>query len=39
MTIIWIALGAFVGWSVPQPEWAKSLQKLAIEQWIAFKSK
>lgn len=25
-TIFWLALGAFVGWNFPQPEFAKTLQ-------------
>ncbi len=25
-TILWIALGAFVGWNFPQPFWAKAIQ-------------
>ena len=26
MTLVWILVGAFIGWSLPQPAWAKSLQ-------------
>jgi hypothetical protein len=25
-TIFWLALGAFVGWNFPQPEFAKRIQ-------------
>ena len=25
-TLFWLALGAFVGWNFPQPEFAKSIQ-------------
>ena len=25
-TILWIAVGAFIGWNFPQPEWAKVVQ-------------
>ena len=25
-TLFWIAVGAFVGWHFPQPEWAKTLE-------------
>lgn len=25
-TVFWIALGAFIGWNMPQPEFAKNLQ-------------
>jgi len=24
--VLWIAVGAFVGWNFPQPFWAKALQ-------------
>ena len=24
--IFWVAVGAFIGWSVPQPLWAQALQ-------------
>lgn len=23
--LFWVAVGAFVGWSVPQPAWAKAM--------------
>ena len=25
-TIFWIAVGAFVGWNLPQPSWARVIQ-------------
>lgn len=25
-TVFWIALGAFIGWNMPQPEFAKNFQ-------------
>jgi hypothetical protein len=25
-TIFWILVGAFVGWNLPQPEWAKRVE-------------
>ena len=25
-TIFWILVGAFIGWNLPQPAWAKSVQ-------------
>lgn len=25
-TLFWLALGAFIGWNLPQPEFAKTLQ-------------
>lgn len=24
--LLWIAVGAFIGWNFPQPSWAKSIQ-------------
>lgn len=29
--IFYIAIGAFVGWNLPQPAWAKSLQSKAVD--------
>lgn len=26
-TMFWLALGAFIGWNLPQPEFAKTLQE------------
>jgi len=26
-TLLWIAVGAFVGWNFPQPFWAKIIQE------------
>jgi hypothetical protein len=26
-TLIWIALGAFIGWNFPQPFWAKIVKE------------
>jgi len=26
-TLLWIAVGAFVGWNLPQPSWAKAIQE------------
>jgi hypothetical protein len=25
-TILWIAVGAFIGWNFPQPSWARAIQ-------------
>jgi hypothetical protein len=25
-TVFWILVGAFVGWHIPQPSWAKALE-------------
>ena len=32
-TLFWIGVGAFIGWNLPQPAWAKSLQEKVIA-WI-----
>jgi len=29
-TLFWLALGAFVGWNFPQPQFAKNIQARAI---------
>jgi hypothetical protein len=34
--LFWILVGAFIGWQVPQPEWAKTLQEKVLS---IFKSK
>lgn len=26
-TLLWILLGAFIGWNLPQPFWAKIIQE------------
>jgi hypothetical protein len=33
-TLIWIALGAFVGWNFPQPEFAKTIQTKYLQKSI-----
>jgi hypothetical protein len=38
MTLIWIAVGAFVGWNFPQPFWAKIIQSKAVS-WYKTKFK
>jgi hypothetical protein len=35
-TLFWLALGAFIGWNFPQPEFAKRIQ---IKILNAFKNK
>lgn len=32
-TILWIAIGAFLGWNLPQPSWARYIQDWAKTQW------
>ncbi len=29
-TLFWILLGAYIGWNVPQPEWARSIQNKIV---------
>jgi len=33
-TLFWIALGAFVGWNFPQPEFAKKIQTKYLQKSI-----
>ena len=35
-TLLWIAVGAFIGWNFPQPFWAKIIQE-KIQGMIAKK--
>lgn len=35
-TLFWLAIGAFVGWNFPQPEFAKKLQARVL---AVFKNK
>lgn len=30
-TIFWLAVGAFIGWNFPQPEFAKKIQSRILE--------
>lgn len=39
MTLVWLALGAFLGWNLPQPFWAKMFQAFVVKKWKEFKSK
>lgn len=36
-TIIWIIIGAFIGWNLPQPSWAKTIQE-KIQSFISKKN-
>lgn len=29
-TLFWLAIGAFVGWNFPQPQFAKNIQAKAV---------
>jgi type III secretory pathway component EscT len=39
MTLVWIAVGAFIGWNLPQPFWAVAAQKFVEAKWEEFKKK
>lgn len=39
MTLVWLAVGAFVGWNLPQPFWAVAFQKYVEAKWAEFKAK
>jgi len=30
-TLFWVLVGAFIGWHVPQPDWAHSLKARVLE--------
>jgi len=34
-----LAIGAFIGWNLPQPFWAKAIQEWVITKWNEFKAK
>ena len=38
-TIILILIGAFIGWNLPQPGWAKWIQAKALRMFGKLKSK
>ena len=31
--LFWLALGAFIGWNLPQPEFAKTLQEKILSMF------
>jgi hypothetical protein len=33
-TIFWILVGAFVGWNLPQPSWAKAFQEKYLQKYM-----
>jgi hypothetical protein len=39
MSLLWLVLGAFIGWSFPQPLWARVIQAKAIEMFKGLFSK
>jgi hypothetical protein len=32
-TLFWLALGAFIGWNFPQPDFAKAIQAKILEMF------
>lgn len=30
-TLFWLAVGAFIGWNIPQPEFAKTIQQRVLD--------
>lgn len=32
-TLFWLALGAFIGWNFPQPEFAKTIQAKVLSMF------
>ena len=33
-TTFWIFIGAFIGWNLPQPSWAKNFQEKYLQKYI-----
>lgn len=33
-TLFWILVGAFIGWNLPQPSWAKSVQEKYLQKYM-----
>ena len=33
-TLFWILVGAFIGWNLPQPEFAKNIQKKVLDFFV-----
>jgi hypothetical protein len=33
-TLLWIVLGAFIGWNFPQPQYAKAIQTKYLQKYI-----
>jgi len=31
--LFWVIVGAFVGWNLPQPWYAKTVQRKVVELW------
>ena len=34
--LLWVAVGAFVGWNMPQPAYAVALQNWVVAKWKSF---
>lgn len=39
MTLVWIAVGAFIGWNFPQPAYAQAVQAWLVAKFKEFTSK
>lgn len=39
MTLVWIAVGAFIGWNLPQPAYAKAIQAWLVAKFQEFTAK
>lgn len=33
-TLFWLAVGAFIGWNFPQPQFAKDIQSKYLQKYI-----
>jgi hypothetical protein len=36
--IFWILIGAFIGWNLPQPEWAKQVEEKIKDFFTSLKN-
>lgn len=37
--LFWIAVGMFIAWNFPQPEYAKKIQTFLVTKWKEFRAK
>jgi len=37
--LFWIAVGAFIGWNLPQPSWARWVQEWIMEKVNNFRNR
>ena len=38
-TLLWVLLGAFIGWNFPQPSWARYIQEKVTDALRGFTNK